>query len=122
MNEFYVYVFVRQDIPLAQQIVQSNHAVLSMATLAWPHPEVIPNIIVIGVPDTAALERVQAKLRANAVQHFAWREPDYDFGFTAIATGILSNEQRQVLAKYRLWNECNYRGVEVEQSALQGNA
>lgn len=30
-------------------------------------------------------------------------EPDYDFGFTAIATGPLDDQQRKSLSNYRLW-------------------
>jgi len=67
----------------------------------------VPNIIAIGVPDIAALERVRAKLRANQIAAHYWHEPDNDLGFTAIATIPLNAEQKQVLANYRLWNEAN---------------
>lgn len=97
----YVYVFVRQDLPLSQQLVQSNHAVFSLATLT--RQESVPNIIAIGVPDKPALERVLAKLKANQIPHYAWHEPDYDYGFTSIATVPLTVEQKQVLENYRLW-------------------
>lgn len=54
------------------------------------------------MPNTAALLCVKSKLEANRVPHFCWIEPDYDFGFTAIATAPLSAEQKAVLANYRL--------------------
>jgi len=101
MPEKYLYVFVRQDIPVPQQIVQSNHAVFSLVTLLQLQFSV-PNIIVIGVPDVKALERVQLKLKSNSIKHYAWTEPDFDFGFTSIATVPLSVEEKSVLSGYRL--------------------
>lgn len=99
--EQYVYIFVRQDIPLEHQIVQSNHAALSLAS----HYGVdgIPNIVLIGVPDKSALELVCERLTANQIPHWSWEEPDFDFGFTAIATAPISGQQRECLRSFRLW-------------------
>ena len=83
-----------------------------MATLHKPVEGVIPNIIIIGVPDVEALHRVQAKLKAYQIPHYAWTEPDYDLGFTSIATGVLSEEQKLPLKNYRLWNAVNNTGAE----------
>lgn len=93
---------MRQDIPIEHQLVQSNHATYQMATLYRPD-EYVPNLVFIGVPDVAALQRVQAKLRAHGLPHYAWHEPDNDMGFTAIATAALDDEQRAVLKNYRLY-------------------
>ena len=54
----YFYVFVRQDLSLAQQIVQSNHATFEMAKSLDPSYNQIPFLVVIGVPDKTALFRV----------------------------------------------------------------
>jgi hypothetical protein len=48
------------------------------------------------------MERVLAKLKANQIQHFAWTEPDYDMGMTAIVTIPLDEKRKQCLANYRL--------------------
>jgi hypothetical protein len=66
--------------------------------------EGIPNMVLIGLPSLASLKRAEAKLQANAIPHYAWVEPDYDFGFTAIATAPLNGEQRKVMANYRVYN------------------
>lgn len=63
----------------------------------------IPNIIVIGVPDTAALERVRAKLHGADVGYVCWEEPDFDLGFTSIATQPMGAEEKKFLQNYRLW-------------------
>jgi len=63
-----------------------------------------PNIVLIGMPDLAALKRVLAKLRANNILHYPWTEPDFNFGLTAIATGPLYGEQREILKNYRVYS------------------
>lgn len=97
----YVYVFVRQDLPLPQQLVQSNHVTLSMASHYGV--EGIPNIVMIGVPDVAALKEAGSLLSAAAIPHWEWTEPDFDYGFTAICAAPISGGLRRVLAHYRLW-------------------
>ena len=100
-------MFVRQDISLAQQIVQSNHATFELAR-RLPHPqnlEITPSCIVIGVPNKTALYRVIEKLRLNAIPHHVFYEPDFDMGLSAVATVPLGQEQRRKLSNYRLWHE-----------------
>lgn len=102
MTESHVYVFVRQDIPLEHQFIQSNHAVLH---LALKHTGIVgvPNIVGIGVPNLKSLHKVKAKLEENFITHLCWSEPDNDLGFTAVATVPLCGKIREVLSNYRLW-------------------
>lgn len=102
MAERYVFVFIRQDIPVSQQIVQSNHATLSLASL-YPI-QGTPNIVVIGVPNEAALRRAEKKLEEFRIPYFAWIEPDFDLGFTAITTLPLDRSEKAVLANYRVYS------------------
>jgi hypothetical protein len=83
------------------QHVQSLHAVLH---LALEHAGIcgIPNIVLIGVPDVRALDRVQLKLRDAGITFFHWDEPDDDLGFTAIATVPIRGPLRDVLKNYRI--------------------
>ena len=74
-----------------------------MCRIYAPEQEV-PNIIVIGVPNKIALNRVVTKLEANQIPHYTWEEPDYDFGITAIATIPLSGKQRELLTNYQLYS------------------
>jgi hypothetical protein len=73
-----------------------------MASLYFPDPG-IPNIIVIGVPHAEALRVALGRLQKHQLPHYAWSEPDYGFGLTAIATVPLDQKQRSVLSNYRLW-------------------
>jgi hypothetical protein len=104
MNEFYRYVFIRTDIPFRHQVVQSNHASYHVASLRGPDTG-IPNLVTIGMPNLASIERVLRKLKSNQIPHYAWYEPDNDWGLTAIATAPLEadSEQRKVLANYRVY-------------------
>lgn len=78
----------------------------------------ISNIILIGVPDVRGLERVLVRLESCSLPYHAWREPDYDMGFTAIATEPLDDAQRAVLARYRLWNPLMASSSVKERSAV----
>lgn len=99
--EQHVYLFVRQDIPLEHQLVQSNHATLSMASHYGI--EGIPNLVLIGVPNQATLRDISLELSVNQIPHWDWTEPDFDFGFTAICTAPIQGQQRRALAQYQLW-------------------
>lgn len=100
-------MFVRTNIPLRHQIVQSNHAVLHMAALYFPSVDSIPNIVAIGVPNVRSLERALDKLRVAGIPHYQWIEPDFNLGFTSICTIPIGGVQRACLADYRLWDDKN---------------
>ena len=100
-------MFIRQDLPVEHQLVQSSHAVFQLASL-YAGGEATPNMVLIGVPDPRALARVAAKLKQNQIPHYEWREPDWqEYGFadplTAIATAPLNAAEKQVLQHYRLY-------------------
>jgi hypothetical protein len=99
---------VRQDISLAQQIVQSNHATFEVARrLSASNLDEIPSVVVIGVPDKTALFQVIERLRANSIGHEVFYEPDFNMGLSAVATVPLEQAQRRVLSNYRIWKEEN---------------
>lgn len=99
---------MRQDIPLAQQIVQSNHATFEVARrLSTSNLDETPSVVVIGVIDKNALFRVVEKLRSNEIGHQVFYEPDFNMGLSAVATVPLEQEQRRVLSNYKIWKEEN---------------
>jgi len=100
-DERYAYIFVRQDLSLAQQIVQANHATMLMTSQT---PGIgLPNLVVIGVPDKDALDRVSRKLIFHKIRHYLYFEPDDYIGHSAIATVPITVEEKKVLSNYRLW-------------------
>lgn len=102
MNDRYIYVFVRQDLSLADQMVHSNHAVFHMAALIRPE-EGIPSLVVIGVPHENSMKKVIAKLKELQLAHYEWIDPDFNESVTAIATIPLTVNQKDFLRNYRLW-------------------
>lgn len=121
MNDRTIYVFVRQDIPLAEQLVAVSHASYHLGAGEFFPDGDVPTLIVIGVPDAAAMSRVSAKLATvlagQAMQ--SWTDPDLDHGCTAIALGPIISALRAILiarpdgplSQYRLWNEKNNAAV-----------
>ena len=100
-DDKYIFVFVRQDLSIPQQLVQSNHATLSLASKYIINGT--PNLVLIGVPDRDGLIEAGNLLTQYGHRYYAWFEPDYDLGLTAIATVPLSREEKKLLAHYTLW-------------------
>jgi glycosyltransferase A (GT-A) superfamily protein (DUF2064 family) len=103
-------VFVRQDLPLAQQLVQTNHATFQMASRLARKAEVssdeTPSVVVIGLPDKPALEAAIQRLIRYKIAHEAFVEPDFDMGLSAIATVPIENsKQRKAMFLYKTWQQ-----------------
>jgi hypothetical protein len=84
--------------------------------VSHPHTDktAIPSIVLIGVPNKKALERVIYKLRTNNIEHTPFFEPDWEMGLSAVATTPnLSNEQRNALRNYAIWREPNHEKSHV---------
>ncbi|MBC8740394.1 hypothetical protein F6X40_27435 [Paraburkholderia sp. UCT31] len=102
-NKPYVYVLVRKDIPLQQQLVQSNHAAWE-AGLVFPSPETTASLIVLEVPNRNELEAAAARLSRYGIDHVMFNEPDWEMGHSAIATcPLASKKERHLMRKYPLW-------------------
>jgi hypothetical protein len=95
-------VFIRQDLAIQQQLVQSVHATFEMSQKTVYEGD-IPSVVLIGVPHQKALERVLKKLRDHSIEHSCFVEPDFDMGLSAVATIPLGPEQRSILKNYEPW-------------------
>ena len=84
------------------QLVQTNHATYQMAQ-QFPNNTEIPSIVVIGVPNQAALRDVMERLVRYNIRFAAFYEPDGDMGLSAISTIPLSKKQKYALSRYPLW-------------------
>lgn len=74
-----------------------------------------PSIVLIGVSNKKALERVIDKLVDNQIGFSDFYEPDNDIGLSAVATVPLTEEQREILRNYKLWNESTFNNAHVAQ-------
>jgi hypothetical protein len=68
----------------------------------------IPSIVLIGVADKKALEKVIDKLVDNGIGFSDFYETDGGVGLSAVATVPVAGAQRDVLRNYRLWNESTF--------------
>jgi len=110
------YVFVRQDISVRQQAVQSNHATFLLAR-TLPHTIGTPNLVLIGVPDAAALRAVMQTLDTNNIEYVAYEEPANDMGLSSVATVPLGANDRLCLSGFKTWKPIEL-GVQVQSLPL----
>jgi hypothetical protein len=107
-------LFVRQDLSLAQQIVQTNHATFEMAySLSQSVDDAPPSIVLIGVPNKKSLQKVIDKLLRHDIEFSAFHETDDDIGLSAVATSPLGESERAQLRNYKLWKPLPHAGSSV---------
>lgn len=104
----YIYVLIRKDISLEQQLVQVGHAARE-AALAYPAApdEPIASVIVCEVPDREALLSASTRLTDYGIEHSVFFEPDFGMGESALATrSVLLKKERYIFKKYPLYRAC----------------
>ncbi len=99
METPYVYMFVREDLSHAQQIVQTAHAVDDL-NKHYPH-QTGNYMVLCGASCEQELISISEQLTNEGIEHTMFYEPDVS-SFTAIATQPLRGKQRQPLRRYKL--------------------
>jgi hypothetical protein len=113
----YVYVLIRTDIALEQQLVQLGHAAWE-AGMRWHSPEKrVCSLIALAIPNKKALERAARKLTALGIEHHMFHEPDFGMGHSAIGTQPLIGDARQPLMGYPLWKARLHAGLAAAPAA-----
>lgn len=97
----HVYAVVCKDIPLQHQAVQACHACIAAGREIINIPT--PYLVVLTVPDEAALMALSEKLTVNGVQHRVFHEDDMGGRATALATEDLSYRQRDLFLGVKLY-------------------
>ena len=101
----YVYVFIREDISAAQQLVQVGHAALE-AGFAFEQPSQVASLIVLSVPDRESLLEASRYLEDKSIEHHLFFEPDFDMGHSALATRpIACPDERGLLRHFPLFGK-----------------
>jgi hypothetical protein len=100
----YTYLFIRTDLPPAQQIVQASHAALEAGNRFGPHS----HLVLIATDSEDHLLKAAAHLGEQGIELETFFEPDENAGYTAFCTQPLHGEQRKPLRKFQL-----YRATEV---------
>ena len=105
-DKLYIYVFVRTDIPLQQQLVQACHA-SSMGGEAFGNGD--SSMVLLGVKNVGQLLEISHMLDFNQIRHVTFFEPDWEMGYSALATkascGADRRKIRQIISKLdiRMW-------------------
>jgi hypothetical protein len=97
-----VYVLVRVDIPLADQIVQAGHACLE-AGFKYDRPDRIIHLVLLQVGSERQLRERLSRLDAAGIGYVPFHEPDDGMGCTAACTEPLAGLYRRVFHGMRLW-------------------
>lgn len=97
----YMYVIVRRDIPLGDQMVQIGHACQeSGARFGCPDG---CHMVLGSAENEVELLKWERKLSLEDVNYHMFFEPDDGMGYTAIATQPLRGSQRQPLKRLRIY-------------------
>lgn len=99
-----MYIFIREDLSKPQQIVQASHAALE-AGFTFQKPKTTTHIVLIGTKNQAELRETAEYLERHGIEFEMFFEPDYDTGYTAIATRPLFGKERRPLKRFQLLKE-----------------
>lgn len=104
-NQIYSFVFVRKDIPIANQLVQVGHA-CQHAGAHWGCPSNCYMALFECKNEEEILE-VEKKLKYFKFNYTKFFEPDYPIGNNAICTepvgGFLKDRLSEIFKKAKLW-------------------
>jgi hypothetical protein len=95
-------VFVRTDIPLADQIVQVGHACFSAGLKCRTSDEDV-NLVLLSMDSERQLLASLGGLNAAGIKYVVFYEPDDEMGHTAACTEPLSSMHRREFHRYQLW-------------------
>lgn len=102
---YHLYVFVRKDLPTKEQIaVQACHAAIESARYHIPPNAEHPSLVILQVTDEQELEVVSLYLDRIGIRFKGFREEWFNDSLTAIATEMISGEQRKHLRHFQLLN------------------
>lgn len=104
MSDQYLYLFIRTDLSPEVQAVQAAHATfelgLDLARADYPEPV---NFVLIGINSERELMQIKQELDRDGLKAHMFYEPDYDTGYTALATEPLRGDDRNRFADYSIY-------------------
>lgn len=108
-----IYAFVRTDITLAQQGVQSAHAAAEAGARFYePTKHGVASLILLQISDLRALGKAQDALAVAGIDFTTFYEPDQDatrapgtpMGLSAIGTRPMLPSEWAFFRRWRLWD------------------
>jgi len=103
MPEHYLYLFIRTDLSPRVQVIQTAHATfeLGLELSRDDYPNGKTNFVLFGIDSERDLIKLKRDLEKDGIRYHCFHEPDYDTGYTALATEPLQGEARQRFAHLR---------------------
>lgn len=101
METQYVYVFIRTDIPLPDQLVQVGHVCLEAGAIFCP-PSAC-HLVLLSLETREELLQTENLMREHKIRFQTFWEPDDDMFETAICTEPINGDLRKIFRQYKLW-------------------
>lgn len=102
MDNKYIYCFIRKDLPIHQQIIQTAHACFDQGTKE--ETQTPPNLVLFQVKDQKELLKVKDYLNKHKFFYSMFLEPDFGDEYTSICTEIIkSEEDRAFFENFKLY-------------------
>lgn len=98
----FVYIFVRQDIPPVQQVIQAAHAAHEAGIMFGKVNKQISHFCIFGVKNENDLLDARNFSTSNKIKGFLFYEPDFEMGNSAFATEPIVGEKRKLFTVFRL--------------------
>ena len=95
----YVYLFVREDLSVSQQVIQTVHATQLTGWVCQGGE--VPNAVLVGAQSEDDLMTISEYLIDHHIAHEVWYEPDIS-AHTAIATYPIKGKDRNALKHFQL--------------------
>jgi hypothetical protein len=98
----YLYVFIRTDIPVRDQLCQVGHSCAHAGKL-FKHPDET-HIVLLKVKNEKALTKAAYLCAAHDIKFTMFYEPDDQMGHTSLATETIYGNLREVFSEYKTWD------------------
>lgn len=103
----FVYIYVRTDIPPVQQLIQAAHAAHEAGIMFGKHDsedgkDNISHFCVFAVTNEERLFWIHKRFMQKDIGFHMFYEPDFNMGYSAIATEPLVGERRTLVPNNQL--------------------
>lgn len=99
MNNSYMYLFVRGDLSVPQQIIQTAHAVEDICQKIRMNKT--SHAVLFSADSEDDLFKASEWLSFHEIRHSMFYEPDIE-AYTSIATEPLSGKKRSVMKSFKM--------------------
>lgn len=97
-----MYVAIRRDLSIPQQVVQSCHAAIEASKPYHEFSNEHPSVVVIGIKSEPMLEKFREWVDLNDLQYKEFREPDKNNELTSIAVFPVGEDKKHIFRKFQL--------------------